>query len=888
MKRVLLLFFVFTLVQVAKAQQGFGTNNPAPSSVVDMTAANKGVLLPRVALTSTIVAAPVTAPANSLTVFNTATAGDVTPGYYYWSVAQTKWIRLSDANSPTTDWALLGNLGTSPSTNFLGTLDDQDMVFKVNNATKFIMPKTTNVNLLTAATPSLIDSYLSSPLPIYFGGFTTFNTTHNIYSFSETGSSWGWNGAAASGTPSAPGIPIANALMSTTNGLMYDGTTFVNAARMRMHADGTPTASSLPSKITFWTTPTGSKTNFERLTIKNDGGIGIGVSAPAVSSILDVTSNNRGVLLPRVSLTSTIVAAPVTAPADALTVFNIATAGDVTPGYYYWSTAETKWVRLLTSFSADVRRIGTSHISEDAGVGSNGTTMPGNHNIAIGAGAMNSVSVGPSPFGLLGNIAIGGGDQLAKVTGPSNIAIGYGNNPNGTGGGNIGIGGLNLTSVTTGEGNYAIGIESQQAVTIGAQNISLGAGVLKASTGNKNMGIGNDVLKVLATGNDNVGFGVASGSVLTAGSFNTFFGTEAGNRILGPATDRYTSGDFSLFLGSQTKAQNAVSNQLNIQNYIYGVNGSLAFGDFTGGNALIIPTARLDVTQGNVRIRDINAAYTLLGTDNLVVATNTGILKSVPSSIITSNARNGLTKHSTTGHIELGGDLNRATTISTTISGTTYPLNITGLPVGTKDDYVLLNGFGSGQLKTLPTSEISIEPWQIQGGTLKATANTDAIYQNGSVAIGIASGTSIPAAIVTAHNPKLYVEGNVAITGAFYTTSSVYADYVFEKYFGGKSDINPSYEFKSLNYVRDFIKANNHLPGVTSIAGLNKSSNGYAFDITKLTVQSLEKIEELYLHTIEQKDQIDQQQKEINDLKRISEETNKRIEKLEKLIFEKK
>jgi hypothetical protein len=86
----------------ANAQEGFGTNSPAPSSVIEMTATNKGVLLPRIALTSTTIAAPVTAPADALTVFNTATAGaapnNVTPGYYYWSTAGSQWIRLLNQN----------------------------------------------------------------------------------------------------------------------------------------------------------------------------------------------------------------------------------------------------------------------------------------------------------------------------------------------------------------------------------------------------------------------------------------------------------------------------------------------------------------------------------------------------------------------------------------------------------------------------------------------------------------------------------------------------------------------------------------------------------------------------------------------------------------------
>jgi len=177
------------------------------------------------------------------------------------------------------------------------------------------------------------------------------------------------------------------------------------------------------------------------------------------------------------------------------------------------------------------------------------------------------------------------------------------------------------------------------------------------------------------------------------------------------------------------------------------------------------------------------------------------------------------------------------------------------------------------------------EPWQVQGSTAPASANTQNIYQTGSVAVGV---NAIPAAEVTATDPKLYVAGNITATGKFYTTNSVYADYVFEKYFQGESQINPDYEFPSLNDVRHFIKANNHLPGVASIKSLNKVDSGYAFDMTKLTIQSLEKIEELYLHTIEQKDAIDAQQVEIAQLKKEAEETKTRLERLEKLLLKKK
>src|SRR5690554_4270246 len=96
--------------QQANAQQGFGTDKPSKASVVEMTSGSKGLLIPRVALTSLDSFAPVSGEAptdvdktDALLVYNTATSDaavadeeKVTPGYYYWSVPQAKWVRLLD------------------------------------------------------------------------------------------------------------------------------------------------------------------------------------------------------------------------------------------------------------------------------------------------------------------------------------------------------------------------------------------------------------------------------------------------------------------------------------------------------------------------------------------------------------------------------------------------------------------------------------------------------------------------------------------------------------------------------------------------------------------------------------------------------------------------
>ena len=78
-------------------------------------------------------------------------------------------------------------------------------------------------------------------------------------------------------------------------------------------------------------------------------------SSPKASAMLDVKSANKGLLIPRVSLDSTLLATPVTSPETSLLVYNTAAVHDVTPGYYYWNSAA--WVRLIAS--ADMQKIVT-------------------------------------------------------------------------------------------------------------------------------------------------------------------------------------------------------------------------------------------------------------------------------------------------------------------------------------------------------------------------------------------------------------------------------------------------------------------------------------------------------------------------------------------------
>lgn len=119
--------------------QGLGINEtgeaPHPSAILDVSSLNKGFLLPRIALTSTLDNLTVSnCCATGLLVFNESTSGtpphQVEPGFYYWN--GTQWVPLHSAQ--VAGWLLQGNTGTNPATQYLGTQDNVPLNIKVNSS----------------------------------------------------------------------------------------------------------------------------------------------------------------------------------------------------------------------------------------------------------------------------------------------------------------------------------------------------------------------------------------------------------------------------------------------------------------------------------------------------------------------------------------------------------------------------------------------------------------------------------------------------------------------------------------------------------------------------------------------------------------------------------
>lgn len=136
-KLITSLLLLVGLGASAQVKVGDNVTTLAPGSLFEMESTNKGLLLPRVALTNTTAILPVLgthAQATGMAVYNTATAGDVTPGIY--SNDGTKWVKAGGA----TTTAFRVNLGQASSTSYDWTANSNFDFYEFTSGTLLTLP----------------------------------------------------------------------------------------------------------------------------------------------------------------------------------------------------------------------------------------------------------------------------------------------------------------------------------------------------------------------------------------------------------------------------------------------------------------------------------------------------------------------------------------------------------------------------------------------------------------------------------------------------------------------------------------------------------------------------------------------------------------------------
>jgi hypothetical protein len=185
-----IIVLVFGLVFfTGNAQTGIGTSTPSPSAKLEVASSNQGFLPPRIALTATNAASPVTSPATGLLVYNTATTGtppnNVAPGYYYWN--GSAWVAVL---STITTSSISGNGTTTTLTNFGAEVNTQ-------SGTSYTLTATDNGKIISCTSNSAV----TITVPALTSGFNCLivqrgtgqitlsasgSTINNRYNFNKT------------------------------------------------------------------------------------------------------------------------------------------------------------------------------------------------------------------------------------------------------------------------------------------------------------------------------------------------------------------------------------------------------------------------------------------------------------------------------------------------------------------------------------------------------------------------------------------------------------------------------------------------------------------------------------------------------------------------------
>ncbi|MGL4363942.1 MAG: beta strand repeat-containing protein [Bacteroidales bacterium] len=597
---------------IIEGNVGIGTTAPDASAKLDITASDKGLLIPRVALSATNVAAPVIAPATSLVVYNTtSTGGGVTsifPGFYYWD--GTQWVRILDNDNDMQ--SLSFNAGTGDlsisngnTVNIPQVVDTDNQTLTYNNVTgdlTIVDGNTVNLNALkdhdwyevgTTTAPDNINDNKYTLGRIAIGSLNPTNyyklmvdsgmvyinggtPTANLCGVSSSFIGWPHSGLQLGNESDYLGMVLERKGLDDHDGIIY--------------FSGEYPSDALRFCTAVWN---GSTHCFnEKARIMNDGSFGIGTNAPTAQ--LHTTSSVRFAGLSTNNANINIVSSDASgnlAWRDASTLagndWHITGNNAIDPDLHFLGTINNVALIIKTNDikSGEINPNGTTILGYEAGLVNAGTqntfigsragfaNIGGSYNTAVGNNAMAANTTGAN------NTAFGMAALIVNTTGSFNSAIGVGTLSNNTGGySNVAVGIQALLANTAGYQNTAVGVFSQTANSTGNSNVSLGSYSLRDNTVNNNTAIGHFAMQTSTTGTNNVAIGKSAMQQANASNnvgigFNSlYFATNGSNTAIGSsALYLNTVGTNNVAVGTDALRANTIG----IRNVAAGANASL-------------------------------------------------------------------------------------------------------------------------------------------------------------------------------------------------------------------------------------------------------------------------------------------------------------------------
>ncbi|UPZ17914.1 hypothetical protein [Flavobacterium humidisoli] len=324
--KFLLLFFLLNVCAYSQ-NSGIGTSSPNASSKLEVFSLDKGLLIPRVSLKSTLDTVTIAnGNVNSLLVFNTQTVGDVSPGYYYWYT--DRWNRLTTSSNNgliTTNGVVeLGGTLTKPTVITasasntlavagLSTGSSSDQVL-VSDATTGVVKKIASASLIPATTvdATVLNGALtttvneisdSTPVNVLTSSNNGVTSINGVAELGGTLTKPTVITASATNTLAIPGLSIGS---FSDQVLVTDATTGVVKKIASASIDTTLDGFiDYPSKglVALGTMSDGKSERGQGndFVILDDASTGIGTGTPNQSAILELKSNTRGFLPPKLT-----------------------------------------------------------------------------------------------------------------------------------------------------------------------------------------------------------------------------------------------------------------------------------------------------------------------------------------------------------------------------------------------------------------------------------------------------------------------------------------------------------------------------------------------------------------------------------------------------------
>lgn len=755
---------------------GINTTTPNADSDLELGSSDKGLLLNRVALTGTANAAPLSAHVAGMTVYNTATAGDVTPGYYYND--GTVWVRVADASTVTGDHDWYTEGGTSAPTAITDNIfTEGSLRFGANTNTM------TGTNSIVGGSSTTVSGDRSGAI-----GITNNVSSDNAFSLGS-GNIVGGNHALSAGSG------------NTVNGdraISWGADNMVTGARSASGGND----NTVSGGASFATGSTNTVSDFNSMAV----GIGnnvAGNSSAAIGNGNTVTAGHN----------------------DALAIGNAAT------------TLLSN--QMVAEYSNDILLNPTN----TTGVVGIGTTTPG---IDVG---------GIATLDLESNLDIE--DNINARTRMSLAGDGadiYLVDANGT---------ANDRVVRMENDNDRLifrGMDDSDAIDVELMAMSLNTG---------NVGIGTtapNLHKLHIVGNN----ALIDGAAFSETEFRS--STQSSRWSTGTGGGTITDGFYIFDYNAPITERNRL---------VINSSGNVGIG-------IEAPSSKLDVVSNSgfneIRSRSLGTTAGDAGMLRLMDGddgSGFALFKDGTDLATITNAENGPMAFGTNNSERMRIDANGYVGVGTSAPVST--LHVVGGAIGVVSDRALgatpstdpdANIFFSGR----NTSKAG-EPRVFD---ITTNANNDAVLRSFFANIilntnNVGIGTNSP-------TEKLEVSGgNVLVTGGSFIDDGVTItapDYVFETYFGGTSELKKDYTFASLEDIESFVKENNHLPGIQSAYEIQE--NGW--DLSFASRFNLEKVEELFLHTIEQQKTIDTLQETLREKEDQMQQMEDRLSRMEKLI----